>query len=176
MSYLFLVNHFLKYFTNFTLVPTFSCRSPVTFRRLDGKDHLPSLTITFCLNWHLLEDNKINDFSPPPLPFIISPIVKQADRVVDHSLRSIKTKRWNWKKEVSFRKQTIIFLQKNILQIISRLESENTRAGDEFRSHLIYLFDVMIGEIDKTIGEGEEKERERMITLESVIEAICFHA
>lgn len=78
---------------------------------------------------------------------------------------------------MSFRKQTIIFLQKNILQIISKLESENTRTGDEFRSHLIYLFDVMIGEINKTIGEGEEKEseRERMITLESVIEAICFH-
>lgn len=67
-------------------------------------------------------------------------------------------------------------MQKNILQIISILESENTRAGDEFRSHLIYLFDVMIGEIDKTIGEGEEKESERMIMLESVIEAICFHA
>lgn len=54
---------------------------------------------------------------------------------------------------MSFRKQTIIFLQKNILQIISKLESENTRTGDEFRSHLIYLFNVMIGEIDKTIGE-----------------------
>ena len=65
------------------------------------------------------------------------------------------------KKKVSFRKQTIIFLQKNILQIISKLESENTRTGDEFRRHLIYLFDVMIGEIDKTIGEGEEKESER---------------
>ena len=62
---------------------------------------------------------------------------------------------------MSFRKQTIIFLQKNILQIISKLESENIRTGDEFRSHLIYLFDVMIGEINKTIGEGEEKESER---------------
>lgn len=62
---------------------------------------------------------------------------------------------------MSFRKQTIIFLQKNILQIISKLESETTRTGDEFRSHLIYLFDVMIAEIDKTIGEGEEKENER---------------